>query len=100
MHPCKLWFYDVFHRQLINDILTTHNGWWPPLWQCKSPTIANRLPICRLSAVGSNPQYILIDWDNCRTKSDVLKNKHDILSLNFTLLYDHVKHFDNHDNKA
>ena len=36
---------------------TTAITWWPARWQCNRAIMVNKFPMCKLSAVGSNPQY-------------------------------------------
>lgn len=54
---------------------TTQMGLWPALWQCSMAMMARRFPMCRLSAVGSNPQYTVRGWPSCFSTSWVLLNK-------------------------
>ncbi len=47
----------------------------PDAWARRSPNIATKLPSCRLSAVGSNPQYIFTLPDFSRSfKCSSLEN--------------------------
>lgn len=64
-HPSYKSFYNletwVITITKVIDTHTTAMGLCPALWPCKRMIKESKLPMCRLSAVGSKPQYM--DWE-------------------------------------